>query len=186
MTGGARFVARNADGVAHANFLQILDIANHITDLARLQHLAFTRPRRELAHFDHVIICAGPQEANFLTLGQPSVQHAHVHNHAAITIKMTIEHHRAERALDITHRRRNSIHGGTEQVFAIQARLRADFDDPFPLDREGLLDFVTDLIHPSVLQIDFIDNRNDCQFLVHRREGVGDGLRLNTLVRIDE
>ena len=54
------------------------------------------------------------------------------------------------------------------------------------LDAEGLFHLGDDVVGPGDRQVDLVEHRHDGQVVLHRQEGVGDGLGLHALEGIDE
>ena len=89
-------------------------------------------------------------------------------------------------AFGIARRRRHALEHGLEHGFAIEAGLGAAAEDFVGIDRQRVLDFFFDFVDAGVHEIDLVDHRHDRQVVLHRRVGVGDGLGLDALERIDQ
>jgi len=91
-----------------------LDIGGQEPHLARRQLVArggLGRLVPESLHFEHLPV--GPQP-DLLFQAQPSIQHAHQNDHAAIRIEPRVENQRAQRRIERSLGRRHQVHDGLQ------------------------------------------------------------------------
>ena len=81
---------------------------------------------------------------------------------------------------------RDAIDDRPEYVGHALARLGADRQDLGRVDAQRMHDLFLDLFRPCRLHVDLVQHRHDGQVVTHGEEGVGHGLSLNSLRRIDQ
>ena len=169
------------------NIFQFFDVADQIADLAGDEFLDGFAFRHELAQFEHLVGGFGFEKANFLSLLDRALHQPHVGDRAAVVVVVGIEQHRLQRA-----RWDRPVGGGMrcddrfQQLGHAHAGFAAATEDLLGLDAQYLLHFQNHFIRPGVLQIDFIEHRNDRQVVFHRRQSIGHGLGFHALKRIDQ
>ena len=73
-----------------------------------------------------------------------------------------------------------------QHLLDADARLAAGAQHVERIDAEGRLHLGDDDVGPGDRQVDLVEHRHDGQIALHRQIGVGDGLGLHALKRIDE
>ena len=162
------------------------DVADQIADLPGLKLRASAALGDELAQLEHFIGGGRFEEADFLPLADRAVANADVGDRPAIFVVMRIEHHRLQRSFRIAGWGGDMLDDRLEQQIDPLARLAAARNDFGRIDAEDRFHFGEHFVRPGVLQIDFVEHGNDRQIVLHRGEGVGDGLGLDPLERIDQ
>ena len=82
--------------------------------------------------------------------------------------------------------RRNALHDGFEHVGNALPGLGADEDGVGGVEADRALDHFLGARDVGALQIDLIDDRDDFEAVIDGEIGIGEGLRLDTLRRIDD
>ena len=80
----------------------------------------------------------------------------------------------------------NSLDDGPKDVGHPLPRLGADGEDLGRVDPQAGHDLFLDLLGPRRLHVDLVEHGNDRQVVVHRQIGIGDGLCLDALGRVDQ
>ena len=117
---------------------------------------------------------------------QFAIEHAHVRNHAFVSVEVRIERQRLQRLLARRSRRGNPGHNRFQDLVNANALLGAGENGGVGGNGQNLLQLQPRQRNIGVRQINFVDDRNDRQVLLHRQMHVGDRLRLHALRGIDD
>ena len=109
-----------------------------------------------------------------------------VGDHALVIIELGIEDQGPQRCLGIAGGGRNAFDDRPEDVGHSQPGLGADGQHLGGIDPQADHDLFLDLLGPGRLHVDLVQDRDDRQVVVHGQIGIGDGLRLHSLGRVDQ
>ena len=164
---------------------QRLDVANQIADLAGRQLGARLPVGDELSQFEHFVDGAGLEKLDLLAFANGAVHQPDVRDRAAKFVVVRVEDHRLQRRLRIALGGRNALDDRGQQIFDSHAGLAAAGQNFVRIDPQHRLHFGFDFVRPGMLQVDLVQHRHDRQVVFHRGIGVGHGLGLDPLERID-
>ena len=121
-----------------------------------------------------------------LVLGEGAVDHAHVGDDAAVLVELRVEDQRPRRSLAIALGRWNASDDRFQDLAHAGAGLRRDPQDVVRLAADQVADLSGDPIRLGARQIDLVHHRDQLEPGLHRGVGVGDGLCLDALSRVDD
>ena len=172
--------------VADAHVAEVLDVRDEVADLAGPELAAARHLGREAADLDRLVGLLGAHHVDELALADRAVDHAQVHDDAAVLVVLGVEDQRAQRVVGLALGRRDLLDDLVEQLGHAEARLRAHAERDRGVDADRVLDLFLDHIGPRVGQVDLVDDRQDLEVALDGEVGVGDGLGLDALAGVDE
>ena len=141
--------------------------------------------RREHAHPLDLVLGARGHHPDLHARREPAVHHAHQDHHAEIGVVPAVDQQRGERRIGVPRRRRQAGDERVEHGLDAVAGLGRDLQGARCVDADDVLDL---LLHPLRLrrgEVHLVEDGNDLVVVVHRLIGVGEGLRLDALGRVD-
>jgi len=178
---GGRRVARVGDGVPHLDLQRALDIGGHIAGLAAFEPFAHVRLRIKAAHFLDLHILAGMEQLDLHSRLQLAIEHAHVGDHAPVSVEIAIKPQRLQGGRAGRFRRRDPLHDGLEDLINTDAFLGAGQNGRIPGNRQDILQLPLRLRDIRVRQVYFVYDRDNGEVLLHGQVHIGHGLRLDPL-----
>ncbi len=117
---------------------------------------------------------------------QSTIDHPDVGDDALVVIELRVEDQGSKRGIGISRGVRNSLDHGAKDVGHPLPCLGADGEDLGRVDSQAGQDLFLDLLGPRCLHIDLVEHGDNGEIVVHRQVGVGDGLCLHALGRVDQ
>src|SRR5829696_8785136 len=182
--GGGRGARR--ERVADAQLRDVLDAGDHVTDLAGLERGRRLHVRAEEANVVDVGLGAGLHGDDGVALLEATVDHAHVRHHAAVLVVLRVEDERAGRRLGIALRRRDARDDRLEHLLDSESALGRDAEHAIRLLADQLADLAGDPLGLGARKVDLVERGDQLEPRVDREVGVGHGLGLDALARVDE
>ena len=99
---------------------------------------------------------------------------------------MRIKHHRAERVALVIFGSWYSFDNRLQQLVNADARFSGAFDDFVGINTKHLMHFFGDFVDACMHQVNFIDDRNDLEIVIHGSVRVRHCLCFDPLKRVDE
>ena len=174
------FHARN--GVAHAGIGDGLDGGRKISALARAE--AFGRNhtlRVQISDFHDLVNRPGGHHADIHAGIDRAVDHAQVHDRAAIRIILAVENQTLQRCVPVARGRGDILHDHFQHGMDVDAVLGGDFRRVHGGDADDVLNFLLDLGRPRRRKVDLVDDGQNLQSIVNRQIGVCQRLGLDAL-----
>ena len=174
------------NGIADTDFFEGLDIADQVADFAGgefIDRLAFGD---KLAEFEDFVVDTGSVKPDLVPPFDFSRHEPHVGDRSSVVVVVGIEHHGLEVSCWGSRWGRDAFDDGRKEFIDSDASFSGAFDDFRRVDPEDMVHFGGDFIDSGVVEVDFVDDRNDFQVVVHGRIGVGDGLGFDALEGIDQ
>ena len=100
-------------------------------------------------------------------------------------VVVRVKNHRLKRRLGVARRRRHALDDRDQQFVDSHPGLAAARQHFVRIDPQHRLHFGFDFFRSGMLQVDLVQHRHDRQVVLHRRIGIGHGLGLDPLERID-
>ena len=110
---------------------------------------------------------------------------ADVVHHALIRVVVRVEYEGTERRIKWSARRGNTRDERFKDFGDADPRLRRSQDHLFAWDGEGVFKFTHHRLWVGGGKVDLVQYRNDDQAKLHRQVHIGEGLRFDTLARIN-
>ena len=132
------------------------------------------------------MVGAAGHEPDLLAHFQSAVDDPNVSDHPLVVVELGVEDQRPQRRRRIARGRRHALDDRPEYVGHALAGLGADGQDLGRVDAQRMHDLFLDLFGPGGLHVDLVQHRHDRQVVAHGQEGVGHGLGLHSLGRIDQ
>ncbi len=179
-------MARDGHRVAYPCLPDVLHASDQVTDLASAERSTRLRLRRDHADLKRLVRRTRCHHQAALAGGQATIDHADVGDDAPVGVVDRVEDQRPRRGLRVTGGRRDVLHDGVQEFGHTLARLGRDpehfgrvaADDPCQLTRVG--------VRLGGGQVDLVEDRDDPQVGVERQVQVGEGLRFDSLHRVDK
>ena len=174
------------DGVADAHVAERLHARAHRADLRVVELLHLLREGRVAQELGHREGAARAHHADLVALLQVAVEDAHVHHDAAVLVVLRVEDEAAQLLRGRRLRRGQLLADHVEELLDALARLRGDIDAVLRGEAEDLLDLHRHAVRVGSGEVDLVDDGDQRQVARDREVGVRDGLRLDTLRRVDD
>ncbi len=185
---GQRRLARPAScrqSVANRGAVNVLYARDDITDFAGPECLAIEHFRRE--HPDPVgrVRGAGGHHGNLGALRQAAVHDPHQRDDADVIVEPGIDNQCLQGLFRFALRRRYSCDDLVQKFGHAGTRLGTDPQRVLSINADDVLDFCYNLVRVGGRQIDLVENRQDLEALIDRRNAIRDALGLDALRRVD-
>ena len=128
----------------------------------------------------------GFEKPDLLPLAHGAVDQSHVRDGAPVAVVVAVKDHGPQDRVGVARRRRNPLHNARQQFVDADPGFCAGQHHVGGVEAEALLHLGEHLIHAGVDEIDLVDHRHDCQIEIDRGIGVGHGLGLDPLKRVDQ
>ena len=174
------------DGIADVDVGQALDIGDDVTDLADAQFLAGDLAGPEPAEAGDFILGAIGHVADLLPDPERAVDDPDVGDHPLVIVELGVEDQGAEGCFGIARGGWDPLDDRAEDVGDPLAGLGTDGQHLAGIDPQAGQDLFLDGLGPRGLHVDFIEHRDDHQVVSGGQEGIGHGLRLDTLGGVDQ
>ena len=150
------------------------------------QFIAGAHLQFQYTYFVCVVFTAGIEEFHFISLADRAVENAEIGDNTPERIENGVENQRLQRLVFFAGRSRDTFDDGLQNLFDTHTR--------FPGCRKYLFWFTAEQIDYLILyfidhgcfHINLVDHGNNLQIMTQSQIEVRDGLRLNTLRRIDD
>jgi hypothetical protein len=103
-----------------------------------------------------------------------------------VGIVVRIENKRLQRGFRIALGRRQPMDNRLEDLRDADALLGRDEQGPVRIEAQVLVDLLLDAVDIGGRQIDFVDDRNDLEIVLHGQVEVGQGLGFDPLAGVDQ
>ena len=173
-------------GVADVDVGDVFDLRGEIADLAAGQFVAGRHGGAESSELGHFVGAAAAHQRDLLAFAQRAVFDSDVNDDPFICVEVTVIDEGLQRIAAVAGRRRNPRNDSRENFLHANAAFSAGPQDFGGIDADGMLHFGDDVVRASVRQVDLVEHGHDHQFVLHGQVGVGDGLSLHALKRIDQ
>ena len=185
---GHRFgggVGGQRDGIAHAGFTDILDAGGEVAHLTGTQLGAGGEGRcAHVAHFHQRKLGPGGHHAHGIAGLDGALEHADINDNALVTVVHTVEDQSLEGRVLIAHRGGNVLNHPLQNVLNADAHFGGDARGVQTGQTDYVLHFLCDPIRLRTGQIDFVQDGNDFQVVLHGQIGVGQRLGFHTLAGV--
>jgi hypothetical protein len=133
-----------------------------------------------------LVLGGAAHQADPLALTEHAVHDTDVDDDPLEGVEMAVIDERLERSVRVAGRCRDALDDRPEQLVDTEPGLAADAQHLGARNADGLLHLGDDLVGPGGGEVDLVEDRQDCQVVLHREVGIGDGLGLHALAGIDE
>ena len=117
---------------------------------------------------------------------QLAVEHAHVRDDALVSVEIGIEAQRLQRRRARRLRRRNALDDRLQNFINANPLLGAGQNRRVARNGQNVLQLFPGLRDIRMRQVNFVDDGDDGEILLHRQVHVGDRLRLDALRRVND
>ena len=128
----------------------------------------------------------GRHHLDLLALLQGSVEHAHQHDDAEISVVPAVDEQRLQRRLLVARRRRQARDDRLEDVGNAEAGLGRDEHRVRGVETDDLLDLLLDAVGLGRRQVDLVEDGNDLMAGVDGVIDIGERLRFDALRGVDD
>ncbi|CAB4567806.1 unannotated protein [freshwater metagenome] len=132
------------------------------------------------------MVCAGRHHLDALARGELAVNDAHVGDDSAVCVVYRVEDHGAGGSIGVTHGWGDEFDDAVEQRIHADAGFARHTQNVFGLATNEVCELFGVLLWISSRQVDFVENGDDRQIVLHSEIQVRQCLRLYTLSGIDE
>ncbi len=173
------------DGVADLGIGHGLDGGGDKTDFAGAEFADIDRLRREITDLFDLIGGARRHHPDFSAFFQHTVLDPDQDHHAQVGIVPAIDQQRLQGRVGIAGGRRQVRDQGFQHGIDAQPGLRRNFQRLGNVETDHLFDLLFNTIRFGGGQVDLVQHRHDFMIRVDRQIGIGQGLRLHPLGRVD-
>lgn len=174
------------DGVADFNFGGRLHVGDDVADVSGFEAFGFLHLRGEDAGLLDLVVRGSVEELDFIAFFHLTGDDADVGNNAAKLIVKGIEDGSAEETVGVFDGWGDEFDDGFEDLLDADAHLGGGGDGVFSGDREDFLELLTAAWDVGGGEVDFIEDGDDGEFLLHGEVHVGHGLGFDALGGIDD
>ena len=180
-----RGLAVVGDGVADLAVGDGLDAGDDEADLARPQLGHVLGLGREHADLVEVVRGGRRHHADAHALAEHAVLDPHQGDDAQVRVVPAVDQQRLQGRVAVAHGRRQALDHRFQEIVDAEAGLGRHLDGLGRVDADHVLDLLADPVGIGRGQVDLVQDRDDLVVGVDRVIGVGQGLRLDALARID-
>ena len=173
------------NGVTHLHLARSLDAGDDVTHVARTQLVAGHHVHPQHAHFVGIILLAGIEELNLVTLADDTVLYLEIGDNATERIEHRVENQRLQRSILITFGMGNALDNGSQNLFHTHTRLTRCTDNLLTLTTDQFDDFILHLVGHGAGHVAFVDDRDNLQVVLDGHIKIRNSLCLHALRSID-
>ena len=171
--------------VADAGVGDLFDLRREEPDFARPKLVEHLLLRPENADALDRLHGARRHQFDFLALLQEAIDHPHQHDDAEIGVVPTINQQGLKGCIDIALGRRQAGDDGFEHQIDANARFCRGEHGLRGVQADDVLDLLLYTLRLGGRQVDLVEDRYDLVLVVERLINIRQGLRLDTLRRVD-
>ncbi len=169
------------DGVAHLGCLEFLDAGDDVTHLAGAQRVARHVGRSEHAQVVGFVGSARSHHLEALATLEFTIDHAHQHHDAHVSVEPAVDDHGAQLAIGIALGRRHLGNHGLQDLVDAHAGLGRAGNGIAGIDADDVLDLGLGVVGVGLRQIHLVENGRHLHAEIQRGIAVGHGLCLYAL-----
>ena len=186
LDGGGAGVLDVGDGVAHLHLFRVLDAADDVAHVARLELLAGYHVHLQYANLVGVVFHTGVEELHEVTLADAAVHNLEVSDDAAEGVEHGVEDQRLQLCVRVADGVGDTVYDGVKDFAHAFARLAAGANDVAGVAAYEVDNLVLHLVGHSRRHVNLVDDGNNLQVMVDGHIEVRDGLCLHALSGIDD